>query len=158
MLDELALAAAAAGGSAVEQAAGTDVWNGFRGRVAEWFGRRDAVRESRELERLDRSASELTTAGQDEVERLRVRQEAVRQSRVKTLLEDLDRVERDQSVAELSELLAQARPQPGPADAGPAEESGNTFNDPAAFQIGGEQHVRFTSGSQPNLLRSHLIW
>ncbi|GAA2771526.1 hypothetical protein Sros01_82470 [Streptomyces roseochromogenus] len=57
------------------QAAGTDVRNGFRGRVAEWFGRRDAVRESRELERLDRSASELT-ACQDEVERLRVRQEA----------------------------------------------------------------------------------
>ncbi|MFF3736452.1 hypothetical protein [Streptomyces sp. NPDC002566] len=47
-----------------------DLWNGFRGRVAEWFGRGDAVRESRELERLDRSASELSTAGQDEVERL----------------------------------------------------------------------------------------
>ncbi|GAA2619448.1 hypothetical protein GCM10010425_11950 [Streptomyces spororaveus] len=91
------------------------------------------------------------------MERLRARQEAVWQSRIKSLLEDLDGVERDQSVAELSELLAQARPQPGPADAGPAEESGNTFNDPAAFQIGGEQHVHFTSGSQPNLLRSHLI-
>ncbi|MCX5308503.1 hypothetical protein OG304_34535 [Streptomyces sp. NBC_00160] len=115
------------------------------------------MRESRELERLDRSASELTTAGQDEVERLKARQEAVWQSRIKSLLEDLDGVERDQSVAELSELPAQARPQPGPADAGPAEESGNTFNDPAAFQIGGEQHVHFTSGSQPNLLGSHLI-
>ncbi|MFF3208460.1 hypothetical protein [Streptomyces sp. NPDC002962] len=60
MLDELASAAAAAGGSAVVQAAGTDLWNGFRGRVAEWFGRGDAVRESRELERLDRRASELS--------------------------------------------------------------------------------------------------
>lgn len=92
------------------QAAGTDLWNGFRGRVAEWFGRGDAVRESRELERLDRSASELSTAGQDEVERLRVRHEAVWQSRIETLLEDLDGVERDQAVAELSKLMAQARP------------------------------------------------
>ncbi|BAC67980.1 putative secreted protein [Streptomyces avermitilis MA-4680 = NBRC 14893] len=110
MLDELVSAAAAAGGSAVVQAAGTDLWNGFRGRVAEWFGRGDAVRESRELERLDRSASELSTAGQDEVERLRVRHEAVWQSRIETLLEDLDGVERDQAVAELSKLMAQARP------------------------------------------------
>lgn len=110
MLDELVSAAAAAGGTAVVQAAGTDLWNGFRGRVAEWFGRGHEVRESRELERLDRSASELSMAGQDEVERLRVRHEAVWQSRIETLLEDLDGVERDRAVAELSKLMAQARP------------------------------------------------
>lgn len=39
-----------------------------------------------------------------------MRHEAVWQSRVETLLEDLDGVERDQAVAELSKLMAQARP------------------------------------------------
>ncbi|GAQ60041.1 hypothetical protein [Streptomyces scabiei] len=68
------------------------------------------MRESRELEQLDRSASELSTAGQDEVERLRGRHEAVWQSRIETLLEDLDGVERDQAVAELGKLMAQACP------------------------------------------------
>ncbi|MFI8392894.1 hypothetical protein [Streptomyces sp. NPDC085540] len=141
MLDELALAAAAAGGSAVVQAAGTDLWNGFRGRVAQWFGRGDSVRESRELERLDRSACELSAAGQDTVEQLRVRQEAVWQTRIETLLEDLDGPERDQAVTELGEILAQACPQPGPASVGGIEVSGNTFNDIAAFQVGGTQNV-----------------
>lgn len=42
----------------------------------------------------------------------------------------------------------------GPVDGSGAagrgtEVSGNTFNGPAAFQIGGEQHVHFTSDSQP---------
>ncbi|MFI1510584.1 hypothetical protein [Streptomyces sp. NPDC020597] len=68
------------------------------------------MRESRELERLDRGASELPTAGRDAVERLRVRHEAVWQSRIEILLEDLDGVERDQAVAELGKLMAQARP------------------------------------------------
>ncbi|WP_060888134.1 hypothetical protein [Streptomyces caniscabiei] len=108
------------------------------------------MRESRELERLDRSASELSTAGQDEVERLRVRHEAVWRSRIETLLEDLDGVEPRPGGGGAQQTHRPGPPMARPpADAGPAEVSGNTCNGPAAFQIGGEQHVHFTSGSQP---------
>jgi hypothetical protein len=52
-LAEEALAAlAAAGGTAVVQAAGTDAWAGFRSRVAKWFARGDTEREQIALERL----------------------------------------------------------------------------------------------------------
>jgi hypothetical protein len=57
MLTEALTALAAAGGTAVVQAAGKDAWTGFRGRVAKWFARGDTGREQVALERLDRTAA-----------------------------------------------------------------------------------------------------
>ncbi|WP_405554025.1 hypothetical protein [Streptomyces sp. NBC_01171] len=105
MLFEAMTALAAAGGSAVVQAAGTDAWNGFRGRVAALFGRGDARREAAELERLDHTAQVLT-AGGEEAPAQRARQEGAWQARFEGLLENLDEAERDQVVGELRSLLA----------------------------------------------------
>jgi hypothetical protein len=141
MLSEALTALAAAGGAAVVQAAGTDAWQGLRSRLAKWFGRGDAERERVELERLDRSAAELEAAGADIAERTTARQEAVWQTRIETLLEELDEAQRLQAAAELRDLLEQTAPQPGSG----AAVSGNVFRGPTAFQVGdhNRQDVRF---------------
>ena len=77
VLAEALTALAAAAGTAVVQAAGTDAWTGFRSEVARWFGGRDALREESALERLDQAAAALKAAGPGEAERVRARQEAV---------------------------------------------------------------------------------
>lgn len=92
MLDQALTALAAAGGAAVVQAAGTDLWTGLRQAVAGWFGRGDAEREQAELQRLDRTAAELRSAPADEAERLRIRAEAAWQARMEALLENLGEV------------------------------------------------------------------
>ncbi|SEL28751.1 hypothetical protein [Streptacidiphilus jiangxiensis] len=145
MLAEALTALAAAGGTAVAKAAGTDLWKGLRDQVARWFGRGDAQREQRELERLDRSAAELEAAAPIELERVRARQEIAWQTRIETLLEELDDEQREQAAAELRALLEQAAPQPG----GTNVLSGNTFHGQTAVQIGdhNRQDVRF--GPQP---------
>lgn len=113
MLPEVLTVLAAAGGTAVVQAAGTDAWAGFRQQVARWFGRGNQQRESAELERLDQTAGELEAAGQAEVERARFRSEAVWQARIEALLESLDDTERAQAADELRVLLAQHTSQGG---------------------------------------------
>ena len=90
MLAEALTAVAAAGGTAVVQAAGTDAWTGFRSRVAKWFARGDAGREQVALERLDQAAAALEAAGPGEVEWVRAVQEASWQARFEILLEGLD--------------------------------------------------------------------
>ena len=111
MLSEAMAALAAAGGTAVVQAAGTDAWTEMRRQVARWFGRGDAQREHAEVERLDQTANELEAARPAEAERTRVRQEAVWQGRIETLLESLEDVERARVVDELRTLMArQASP------------------------------------------------
>ncbi|MFF9378900.1 hypothetical protein ACF1BB_30840, partial [Streptomyces griseoluteus] len=77
MLSEAMVALAAAGGTAVVQAAGTDAWTEVRQQVARWFSRGNPQRETAELERLDQTAGELEAAQPTEVERARIRQEAV---------------------------------------------------------------------------------
>lgn len=96
---------ATAGGTAVVQAAGTDAWEGFRRRVAVWFGRGDAERESGELTRLDQTASALDAGDGVSAERMRIRQEALWQARFESLLEGLAQDERDRAAAELQSLL-----------------------------------------------------
>lgn len=113
MLTEAMTALAAAGGTAVVQAAGTDAWTGFRQQVASWFGRGNAQRESTELERLDQTATALETAEADQAERVRLRQEASWEAWFIALLEGLNDEEREQAAAELSALLAQYAPQGG---------------------------------------------
>jgi hypothetical protein len=100
-------ALAAAGGTAVVQAAGTDAWTGVRQQVARWFGRGNPQREQAELERLDQTAGQLEAAGPAEVERVRICQEAAWQGRIEVLLESLEVIERARIVDELRSLLAQ---------------------------------------------------
>ncbi|MFJ9901003.1 hypothetical protein ACIQPR_47610 [Streptomyces sp. NPDC091280] len=147
MLAEAMTVLAAAGGSAVVQAAGTDAWEGLRSRLARWFGRGDAARERGELERLERSAAELEAADSGSVERVRTRQEAVWATRIESLLEDLDDDEqRAQAADQLRQLLEEAAPS---SAGGSGLVAGNTFNGPTAFQAGSNnrQDVRF--GPQP---------
>ncbi|MEU2551381.1 hypothetical protein ABZ589_06715 [Streptomyces sp. NPDC013313] len=107
MLSEAMTALAAAGGTAVVQAAGTDAWAGIRQQVARWFGRGNPQREQVELERLDQTAAELEVARPAEAERVRIRQEAVWQGRIEALLESLEDAGRARVVAELRTLQAQ---------------------------------------------------
>jgi hypothetical protein len=105
MLEEALAALAAAGGTAVVQAAGTDAWTGLRTRVARLLGRGEVQREQAELERLDQTATALEAVGPVEAERMRIRQEASWQARFEFLLESLTEDERAQVAAELEDLL-----------------------------------------------------
>jgi hypothetical protein len=107
MLPEAMTALAAAGGTAVVQAAGTDAWAGIRRQVAHWFGRGNPQRVQVELERLDQTAAELEAARPAEAERVRIRQEAVWQGRIEALLEGLEDAERARVADELRTLQAQ---------------------------------------------------
>jgi hypothetical protein len=119
MLGKALAALAAAGGTAVVQAVGTDIWTEVRRAVAGWLGRGDEHRERVELERLDLTAGALQAAGSAEVERVRIRQEAAWQARFEALLESLDDVERARAAEALRDLLPQ--PTPGLAVGGNAE-------------------------------------
>jgi hypothetical protein len=135
MLSEAMAALAAAGGSAVVQAAGTDAWTAVRQQVARWFGRGDPQREHAELERLDQTAGELRAARPAEVEQVRIRQEAAWQGRMEALLESLEDVERARVADELRTLLAQQTSHSS-ASAGPS-----------GVAIGGGVDVRADHGS-----------
>ncbi|MFI8320708.1 hypothetical protein [Streptomyces sp. NPDC085529] len=89
------------------QAAGTDAWTGFRGRLARWLGRGDAERETVELERLDRTAALLASGDDGAVEREQIRAEASWQSRIEALLESLDEEERPIAATELRSILGE---------------------------------------------------
>jgi len=106
VLAEALTALAAAGGTAVVQAAGKDAWAGLRGRVAKWFAGGDAGREQVVLERLDRTAAALEAAGPGEVDRVRAGQEASWQTMFEMLLESLDGEQQQRAADELRDLLA----------------------------------------------------
>ncbi|MGI5196306.1 hypothetical protein ACQEVY_22095 [Streptomyces sp. CA-288835] len=113
MLEEALLSAAAAGGIAVVEAAGTEAWTGLRQAIAGWFGRGNEQRAQAELERLDQTASALEASDADATDRVRIRQEAIWQARIEATLESLDEAERDQAADELTTLLAQHTPHSG---------------------------------------------
>jgi hypothetical protein len=120
MLEDALTALAAAGGTAVVQAAGTDTWTGFRAGVAKIFGRGNAQRQHVELERLDYTAAILEEAAETELDHVRLRQEGAWQGRFETLLEDLDTPERQRAVDELQALLAEYTASASSASAGPS--------------------------------------
>ncbi|MEV0281503.1 hypothetical protein AB0I22_34675 [Streptomyces sp. NPDC050610] len=111
MLTEALAALAGAGGTAVVQAAGTDAWTAFRNRLATFFGRSGERSARTTLERLDRTAAELTAgasngspdgppdASRDDELRDRLRDRW--QNRIADLLEDLDDDEREAAAEEL---------------------------------------------------------
>ncbi|MFE7854453.1 hypothetical protein [Streptomyces sp. NPDC057403] len=145
MLSEALMAVAGAGGAAVVQAAGTDAWTGLRQRVARLLGRGDTQRERAELERLDRTAQALEEAdASGNAERARLRQEASWQTRFESLLETLEDSEQQQVATELQALVAEQ--QDFAARQGVV---GNTFNGPAAVQVGNHnrQENRFSIAS-----------
>jgi hypothetical protein len=136
VLEEALTAVAAAGGTAVVQAAGTDAWAVFRQAVGRWFGRGDRQRERAELERLDRSAAELAAAGRNgTAEQVRVRHTVVWQTRFETVLEALDEKGQAQAAAELRALLTDHAPAPGAS----AERGG--------VAVGGNAHLHASHGS-----------
>lgn len=101
MLQESLTALAGAGGAAIVQAASTDAWRSFRDQVASWFGR--GAGPGSELERLDRTAAELTAPGA--TEQTRLRQEAVWQTLIEQHLEGLAQAEQQRAASELRVLL-----------------------------------------------------
>ncbi|GGX90672.1 hypothetical protein [Streptomyces fructofermentans] len=113
MLEQALVVLAAAGGTAVVQAAGTDAWTGLRQAVARWFGRGDDGRERAESERLEQTAVALLTADDAEVERARLRGEAFWQARIEALLVSLDEAERARAAEDFRALLAPYTPRDG---------------------------------------------
>lgn len=147
MLEAALAAVAAAGGTAVVQAAGTDAWNGLRSRVARLLGRGDPAREQAELERLDRTATVLRELEPAEADRVRNRQEASWQTRFETVLENVsDEVERARLAEGLRALIDEQSAHTG---GGGGSVSGNTFYGPAAIQTGNNnrQDNHFGNGS-----------
>lgn len=140
---EALAALAAAGGTAVVQAAGTDAWETLRQRVARLLGRGSLERERTELERLDRTAATLDTAEEGALEQVLVSQEASWRTRFETLLEDAHDDEREELATALGELVEQARQ----ARAAGGGVSGNTFHGPTAFQVGDHNRMDNHFGS-----------
>ncbi|MFF1872995.1 hypothetical protein [Kitasatospora herbaricolor] len=136
-MDPVLIALATAAGTSVVQAAGTDVWTGFRERVARLFGRGRAGEAATQvtLERLDRTAGEITTADDGGTELVREQAAAVWRTRFQDLLEEAGG-DRDTVVAELRELVATAEQ----ATAG-VSASGD------AVAIGGNVHLNPTNNS-----------
>ncbi|MFE1876937.1 hypothetical protein ACFW9N_39825 [Streptomyces sp. NPDC059496] len=138
---------AAAGGTAVVQAPGTDAWNGLRSRVARLLGRGDPAREQAELERLDQTATVLRELEPAEADRVRNRQEASWRTRFETVLENVsDEVERARLAEELRALIDEQSAHTG---GGGGSVSGNTFHGPTAIQTGNNnrQDNHFGNGS-----------
>ncbi|MGW8777067.1 hypothetical protein ACWGNM_03225 [Streptomyces sp. NPDC055796] len=105
MLPEALTTLAAAGGTAVVQAAMSDAWSEVRCRVAGFFGRGDSTREQAELERLDQTADVLAGANQHAVEQVRMRQGISWQTRFEMFLESLPEDQRETAEVQLRELI-----------------------------------------------------
>ncbi|MCX4489911.1 hypothetical protein OG890_39165 [Streptomyces anulatus] len=106
-MDELLMVLAAAGGTVVVQAAGTDAWPGLQLSLARWIGQGIEQSEQAALERLDQTASALETAETEEVEQVRTRQQAIWQARIEFVFESLSDTERAQVAEDLRDLLTQ---------------------------------------------------
>lgn len=127
------MALAAAGGTAVVQAASTDAWTGFRRAVARLVGRGAAQRTSSALQNLDATAAALQAADAGHADQVRARQELFWQACFGDFLEGIDEPERTHVVANLRALVEE---HVSPASANRDQFSGNTFNGPTALQTG----------------------
>ncbi|MFJ3905764.1 hypothetical protein [Streptomyces sp. NPDC090025] len=111
MLTEALAALAAAGGTAVVQAAATDAWTGTRERVAGWLGRSDDSRVPGELELLDETARSLGAAAPDQLAEVAAHHEALWRVRFADALEAVrDAVQRERAAEELRALLGGTPP------------------------------------------------
>ncbi|MFJ4521023.1 hypothetical protein ACIP4Y_08750 [Streptomyces sp. NPDC088810] len=137
-------AAAAAGGTAMVQAAGTDFWAWCRARGARLIGRGDPARETEALERLDQTATALAAASDDEREGVGIVHAQLWRGEFASLLESLGDQDRERAAAELRAIAADF----GSSDAtAGGVVSGNTFNGPTNFQTGNHNHQENKFGS-----------
>ena len=112
MLTEALTAAAAGGGMAVVEAAGSDTWGWFRTRCARLVGRGDGARESETLELLDRTAAVLADTEEGELERVRAVHAVLWQGEFASLLESLGEGEQERLVGQLTRLRREFDDQP----------------------------------------------
>ncbi|WP_272263787.1 hypothetical protein [Streptomyces xanthophaeus] len=145
LFDEALVALAAAGGTAVVQAASTDAWTGFRQAVARLVGRGDEQRTSSAMQELDGTAAALLAADAGRAEQVGASQERFWQACFGDLLESVDGPERARVVADLRALIEEHVP---PASANRDQVSGNTFNGPTALQTGNHNRQVNRFGSE----------
>lgn len=138
MLTEALAALAAAGGTAVVQAAGTDVWTSVRDRVIKVFSRGDDRQARQITQRLDQTATALESAGKTEAdgEEARIRLTAAWQARFEDLLEGADD-------RELADLVIQVRQL---AALTPHTDSSVSASD-GAVAVGGDVRISAHGGS-----------
>ncbi|MER6632329.1 hypothetical protein ABT301_29615 [Streptomyces sp. NPDC000987] len=145
VLAEAMTGAAAAAGMAMVQAAGTDFWAWCRARGARLIGRGDPARETEALERLDRTATALAAAADDEErERVGTVHAQLWRGEFTSLLESLGDQERERAAAELRSIAAEFGSSDAAAGGGV---SGNVFNGPTNFQTGNHNHQENKFGS-----------
>ncbi|QDO21112.1 hypothetical protein FNV65_26985 [Streptomyces sp. S1A1-8] len=134
MLNEALTAVAAAGGTAVVQAAGTDVWTVVRSRVAALLGRDNNAQQT-VLVRLDRTASELEQARESDDAQL-IRLEEAWRTRFEDFLEDLPAETREDAAQTLRDIAALG-----------ALGRGNTSAGTRGLAVGRDLHVQAQHGA-----------
>ncbi|MFE4582821.1 hypothetical protein [Streptomyces chartreusis] len=107
MLAETITAVAAAGGTAVIAAAGTDLWTSFRDRLAKLLGRGDAEAEQTILQHLERTAAELPPASPNGSGATRSQLEAAWAGQIASILRTLPDYEGEELAGRLQELTAE---------------------------------------------------
>ncbi|GIF17939.1 hypothetical protein BJ973_009097 [Actinoplanes tereljensis] len=143
MLTETLIALGAAGGTALVEAAATDIWNTAKDRVARLFGR-DTKQVTVLEARLEDTRAQLVAAPADQLEQLRERQTQVWTTRLQDLLE-----EQPEAAPALQELLDELARHP--AMAGTATAVGTR-----SVAVGGNVDIRATQGSAAALTMGNV--
>ncbi|NML52815.1 hypothetical protein HHL19_08225 [Streptomyces sp. R302] len=141
MLNESLIALAAAGGTAVVQAAGTEAWGSVRDGVVRIFRRRPGRSGEDDVE-LDLERTELVRASQDAEGNSR--QASLWEARFSALLGDVDDRLRQQTEAELRQLIALV---PAVADRYPVLHVHDNTYDKSPQQYGNHNHMQNHYGS-----------
>ncbi|MER5883335.1 hypothetical protein ABT160_05865 [Streptomyces sp. NPDC001941] len=148
MLTEGCVALAAAGGTAVVQAAGTDAWSALRGRCAALLGRGDADGEQRARARLDATAQALAHRAGDGGDALDEEHRLLWQRVFTALLTSTASTDEAEGVhGELRSLVAEFGTSVPPASSCTVQ--GNTFHGPTAYQVGDHNRQDVHFGSTP---------
>lgn len=136
MLSESLVALAAAGGTAVVQAVGTDAWGAVRDRTARLFARGDAERQTTVLARLEETAHDLSD--QADPSSALIRWESAWRARWEMLLDCLSDAELPAVAEELTQVIDMAGRR--------AEGTGISAGD-HGMAVGGDVSVTAESGS-----------
>ncbi|MGW0782560.1 hypothetical protein [Streptomyces sp. NPDC002913] len=142
-MDLEALAAiAAAGGAALVSAAGTDLWEAVRSRIAQLTSRGDGEAERVTLQRLDRTATELESAESDAngADHSRGRLQSEWTVRLSDALDAADDPERNELADYLRELTAAV------AQLGAAASGGTATAGEGGFAAAGDVTIRADHG------------
>ncbi|MFH8698880.1 hypothetical protein [Streptomyces chartreusis] len=136
MLSESLVALAAAGGTAVVQAVGTDAWAAVRDRTARLFARGDAERHTAELARLEETARELTD--QADCSTALVRWESSWRARWEMLLDSLPEAELPLFADGLTQVITSAGQRAGSTSISAGDHG---------LAVSGDVSIRAESGS-----------